>query len=277
VTENTDQQLIFGTPEEWKDFENRHPLFFERFSHLREALHTAFLRTGATTEPIDRFVFFYGRLCCEDFFEVLLCCGNGLGAAALKLVRTLYERAVTLRYLHEHPDELPAFWDFHHIQAYRLFVSIEQTFGKDAISEDTAAEVKARYQGVKDDFKVPVCKECGTDRVNHTWNKLDFVSMAKKTGSLGGLIVPGYYVPMKHAHATAGSMYSRIEQTAEGLSFDAGPQRGRADTALIVAHNIILQVLGVQEDRFAIPGLSEQIRVCTQDFLDINRKQESVA
>jgi hypothetical protein len=69
--QEADKQLIFGNPEEWKDFEQRHLLFFERYPHLRQALHTAFLRQGETAEPIDRFVFFYGRLCCEDFFEIL--------------------------------------------------------------------------------------------------------------------------------------------------------------------------------------------------------------
>jgi hypothetical protein len=66
-------------------------------------------------EPIDRFVSFYERLCCEDFFEVLLCCGNGYGVAALKLLSTLYERGVTL---HEHPEELDAFVDFYHVQLH---------------------------------------------------------------------------------------------------------------------------------------------------------------
>ena len=273
-TENTDQQLIFGSPEEWKDFENRHPLFFERFPHLRQALHTAFLRMGETAEPIDRFVFFYGRLCCEDFFEVLLCCGNGRGAAALKLLRTLYERAVTLRYLHEHPDELPAFWDFHHVQEYKLLVAIEETFGKGKVSEKTASDLKARYDAVKDTFKVPLCDKCGTNRVNHSWSKLNFVAMSRKTGSLGELAVPAYYIPMKHAHATAGSMYSRLEQTPKGVAFDASAQRGLADRAFVAAHNIILQVLGVQGDQFSIPGLSEQIGACIQDFQDIHRKQE---
>jgi hypothetical protein len=115
VAENTDTQIIFGIPDEWKSFEQRNLLFFERFPNLRAALNTAFIRTGFTMEPINRFVSFYERLCCEDFFEVLLCCGNGYGVAALKLLSTLYERGVTL---HEHPEELDAFVDFYHVQLH---------------------------------------------------------------------------------------------------------------------------------------------------------------
>jgi hypothetical protein len=34
------------------------------------------------------------------------------------LLSTLYERGVTLQYLHEHPEELDAFLDFYHVQLH---------------------------------------------------------------------------------------------------------------------------------------------------------------
>jgi hypothetical protein len=174
MSDDTDRQLIFGIPKEWRDFERRHPLFFERFPHLQDALNTAFIRHGASPEPVDRFVFFYGRLCSEDFFEILLCCGNGYGRAAQKLLRSLYERAVTLRYLHEHPGELDAFLDYSYVQSYKLVKPIEETFGKGAIPAQTVAEVEAQYKKVQEKFMITDCETCGTKRLNHTWNKLHF-------------------------------------------------------------------------------------------------------
>jgi hypothetical protein len=44
VAENTDTQIIFGIPDEWKSFEQRNPLFFERFPNLRATLNTAFIQ-----------------------------------------------------------------------------------------------------------------------------------------------------------------------------------------------------------------------------------------
>jgi hypothetical protein len=35
VAENTDTQIIFGIPDEWKSFEQRNLLFFEPFPNLR--------------------------------------------------------------------------------------------------------------------------------------------------------------------------------------------------------------------------------------------------
>ncbi len=271
---DVDRQLICGIPDEWKDFQKRHVLFFERFPHLRDALNTAFIRTGTSSEPIDRFVFLYGRLCCEDFFEVLLCCGNGYGAAALKLLRSLYERAVTLEYLHQHPNELNDFLDFHHVQQHKLLTSIEETFEEGTIREAHSDEAKKKYKEVKDRFMVTACKKCGTKRLNHTWSKLDLIAMAK-TSSLADLIVPAYYLPIRDAHATFGSLLSRLEETERGTSFIPTAQRGFADAALVTAHNIILKLLKVQEERFKVPGLPEKLKKCEDDFLEMYRTRSS--
>ena len=71
----------FGLPQEWDHFAESHKLFLERYPNLRLALETAFIRRGITSEPVDRAVFFTGRLCVEDFMETLLLCGNGYGSA----------------------------------------------------------------------------------------------------------------------------------------------------------------------------------------------------
>jgi len=271
VATNNDE-LLFGFPEEWRDFRKRHVLFFERFPHLADALNTAFIRTGRSMEPIDRFVFLYGRLCAEDFSEILLCCGNGYGAAAMKLVRTLYERAVTLRYLHDNPEGLTDFLDYFHVAKYKQWVAIKETFGQNAFSEEMNKSIEAEYRGVKEKFMVTDCEQCGTRKLNHTWNKLDFVAMAKKTGSLGRLIVPGYYTPMRHGHSTLGALLSRLEETEMGgISFKPYAQRGMADDALMTAQNVIFAVLRIQAERFDVPGLNEKLDTCEQDFLDIYR------
>jgi Family of unknown function (DUF5677) len=266
-------ELIAGNPDEWKRFAERHRMFYERFPHLRTALHAAFLRGGQSDQPIDRFICLYGRLCCDDFFEVLLCAANGYGAAALKLLRTLYERAVTLRYLHNHSDELPAFIDFQKIQDFKLMVAVEKTF-PGMMPAEKVAQVRANRDEVKEYFTIPVCEECGTERVNHSWNRLDFVAMAATVPSLGNIIVPGYYMPLTHAHATLGALTTRLDNTSDVLAFDPEPQRGLADNALLVAHNVILDVIDVQKERFDVPGLAAQLQLCMQDFLDISKSRE---
>ena len=268
-------RLTFGDPKEWKDFEKRNLRFIQRYPQLQKAITIAFNRNTAFEEPIDKFIFMFGRLCVEDFSEIAVCCGNGYGHAGQKLLRGLYERAVTLRYLHEHPEEIEDFLDYYHVSQRKLKIACETTMGADTFTPEQAAEIENEFAAVKEKFMVTDCEKCGTKRLNHTWSKLDFVAMAKKT-SLGILIAIGYIMPLRHAHATVASMVSRMGLTDQGVTtFKWEAQRKEADAALRAAHNVFLDILRVQEERFGVPGLTEQNEVCLQDFVDIWQKDSS--
>jgi hypothetical protein len=260
----------FGLPQEWNHFAESHGLFLEHWQNLRLALETAFIRTGTTSEPVDRVVFFAGRLCAEDFLEILLLCGNGYGIGAMKILRGMYELAVTARYLHANPAETDAFLDFYWISQYRLAQAISETFGHGVLPPDRVEELKAKRDEVREQFLVTTCRQCGTKAINYSWSKLDFVSMARKTGSLGTLIVPAYYLPTREAHGTIASIFSRLKQGEGGdFDFDEGPQREEADQALITAHNVLLNVLDLQKEHFHLDVLDGPLQRCFQDFLAI--------
>jgi hypothetical protein len=42
----------------------------------------------------------------------------------------------------------------------------------------------------------------------------------------------------------------------------------------MTAQNILLNVLGVQDERFKVPGSREQIQQCMQDFIEMHGKAE---
>jgi Family of unknown function (DUF5677) len=255
-------RLTFGDRKEWKDFERRNLLFIQRYPRLQKAIEIAFNRNTAFEEPIDKFILMFGWLCVEDFSEIAVCCGNGYGHAGQKLLRGLYERAVTLRYLYEHPEEIEDFLDYYHVGQRKLKLACEETMGADTFSPEQAAEIENEFAAVKEKFMVTHCEKCGTKRLNHTWNKLDFVAMAKKT-SLGKLFAIGYIMPLRHAHATVASMVSRMKVTPEGATtFKWEAQRKEADAALRAAHNVFLDILRVQDERFGVPGLKEQNHAC---------------
>jgi hypothetical protein len=264
------QTVQFGLPDEWEHFATSHHLFLERFPKLKEAMNIALIRQGTTSEPVDRVVFFSGRLCAEDFMEILLLCGNGYGIGALKIVRGMYERCVTARYLHLHPEETEAYFDFHWLSQYKLARAIKQTFGEEALPGEKWDELKANRDRVRPGFIVRVCDQCGATGENFTWSRLDFVSMARAAGDVGQLIVPGYYLPTRQAHSTVAALLSRIKLTETGaMDFDERPQRDDADTALITAHNLILNILDLQKEHFKLGSLEEPLQKCFRDFLDI--------
>jgi len=143
--------------------------------------------------------------------------------------RGLYERAVTLRYLREHPAEIDDFLDFYHVNQRKLMIACKNTMGEEIFPPEMAVDIEREYGQVKDKFMVTDCEKCGTKRLNHTWSKLDFVAMANKT-TLGKLIVPGYFIPLRQAHATVASMLSRMV-AGDGISFLDKAQPKEADNA----------------------------------------------
>jgi len=270
--EGREHIFVAGFPNEWAEFARRNFRFLELHPHLSDIMNQAFLRTLTESDPIEKFAFGYGRLCCEDFQEAFLLCANGYGLGALKLLRTLYEHAVTLRYLHENSEELTRFYDYAYISEHKALKPILDTFGRQAFENSSISEteVESNFQRVRENFLITDCKARGTKRLNHTWNKLSFVDMAKRTGRLGTLIVPAYYVPLSHAHSSLASLTSRLVLLdGGGMTFNSAAQRREADTVLCVAHNIIVDVLEVQNERFPNAGLAEKIKSCVQDFVDI--------
>jgi hypothetical protein len=259
---------LYGFAEASTDFDRRHPQWSAVMSRLWDAMNLAFSRTQVMDSQIEKVVYFYGNLIVEDFMELFLMAANGYGYGAMKLLRSMYEHTVTLKYLHDHPDELQAFFDFDRVQQYRLMKPILETFGESVMPTDIVSETERRYAEVKDKFMVKSCKSktCDERRVGHTWSKLDFVSMAKTTGAIGSVIVPGYFIPLRHTHSTLRAMMERLGNRDEHLGFERESQADEADQALMTAHNCVLVALEIQDERFKIPGLKTAIENCVRDW-----------
>lgn len=137
---------LYGFADACSDFDRRHPHWSAVMSRLWDAMNLAFSRTQVMDSQIEKFVYFYGNLIVEDFMEVFLMAANGYGYGAMKLLRSTYEHTVTLKYLHEHPDEFQAFFDLDRVQQYRLMKPILETFGESVMPTDIVSETERRSQ-----------------------------------------------------------------------------------------------------------------------------------
>jgi len=274
---NKSISVLYGFPEEWKAFATRHLEFTKRFENLAKAIDITFQRIHKTTGPTERTVYFLGRLGVEEFMEILLLCANGYGIGAQKLIRGMYERAVTARYLFKHPDETGNYLAFHRVTDHKLMLAIQSSMNPGGFSGEQIERIKREFDSVKERFIVTDCKTCRTTRLNHTWSKTDIVSMARESEDLWRFIVPAYYLPTREFHSTMGAIFSRLDPDAaakdEGLIFDGAAQRDRADQAIITAHTILLNVLDLQRECFQITELEPLLQTCFEDFRAILKEQ----
>jgi len=150
-------------------------------------------------------------------------------------------------------------------------IAVETTLGS-VFSAEQRQEIEEEFQCAKDKFMVTDCEKCGTNRLNHSWSKLDFVTMAK-AGPLAQLLVPAYYMGVREGHSTVEAIFSRLSadeaKAGGGLVFEGTAQRKRADSALLTAHKILVVVLELQKDHFRLDELKVPVQSCIDDLFAI--------
>ena len=90
------------------------PRFITAFGPLHEAIVKVFAcNLTEDASRVDIVVYGLGRLCLEDFAEILFLAEHDYGYAAIKLLRGLYERVVVNETIVENPEvEAARFFDY---------------------------------------------------------------------------------------------------------------------------------------------------------------------
>ena len=243
--------LIAGDSDEVSAFRVRNRTFVDSLDVLEDTCNAVFVRDLPSVSPADAVIFYLGLRCVDDFREILLLCANGHGQGASALLRGLYERAVTCAHLHVNPEQAADFVDFDFVQRRKLMTALGM-LDEDSDSTDGAvAELEADYQRVRDRFMVTDCSKCGTKRPSVSWSKMDFVSMAKKAGLIGKLVIPAYYMPLSHAHSTLRSITAKLQEDNGVLSLEDELDYRETDWTLRIAHLVLLQTINSQLEHFA--------------------------
>lgn len=86
-----------------------------------------------------------GETCRRDFLEIAFLAVNGHGAAAQKLLRGLYERAVTLEYIRRSPDKAERFVRYGAIQEYKVLKVALELVGQEEFDKHMGTQL-AVYQ-----------------------------------------------------------------------------------------------------------------------------------
>ena len=94
-------QPLFEIPDTTKvrAFVTRNPQFPDVLLKLNDTANKCFGRDPRPKNHLENLCFWLGHTCRQDFLEVVFLAINGYGAGATKILRSLYERAVTIEYL----------------------------------------------------------------------------------------------------------------------------------------------------------------------------------
>jgi uncharacterized protein DUF5677 len=254
----------FGDP----GFRKRNKRFLDRYDVLGKAQELAFSPRETQGEgPPDGIVFFLGRTCVDDFKEILLLCSNGFGFGAATILRGMFERVVTMKYLRTHPEACQDFLDFNDLNRLKFFRRVRTVHGEKVVPTEEVAALEARGQALREKFTI-ACPKCGALRPGYTWSKLDFMSMAEAVG-MGQYVPTCYSMPLFHSHGSAQSFIARLrERSSGGIGYRAEPDTDQADGVLCSAHRLLLEVLLIQRNHFGIKELDAILSECERDLAE---------
>jgi hypothetical protein len=256
-------QPIFEIPDTAKSraFMARNPQFPDALLKLFDTANKCFGRDPRPKNHVEHICFWLGHTCRQDFLEVVFLAINGYGAGATKILRSLYERAVTIEYLVQNPNKVDRFLQFAAIQENRAMEAALKQIPQDQIDaemgpENTVAETRKRYEQYKGNFKAKACPACGV-KTPPSWD-IDLVSMVQRVGEpYRKVFLLAYTNPNFKIHATL----------ASASQHDDNREEKDAETAVIVATELCLAVIRSQNVLFSLK-LDADIEACTNDLRD---------
>lgn len=250
----------FGETAQSKAFFDRNPKFWSAFEKLMALTNKAFGREVHFKSRVEDICFNLGETCRQDFLEVAFLAVNGHGVAAVKLLRGLYERAVTLEYIRRNPDKAERFVRYGVIQEFKVLKAAIDAVGEEEVRNhmgEQLANYQKLYDEVRPEFLVTDCKKCDTKRLAFAWD-IDLASMVRALGQpYQSLYMASYAIPNLHIHATATSAFSREPNvgTPEEKNIH------EAEVALIHATLILVLVVNSQSEVFSL-GLDSATKAC---------------
>src|SRR5713226_6102082 len=179
-------RLGFGNYDAWQSFNEQFPCFVRIHPALQELRDKVFVGQFEVRHHADHIIFGLGRVCVEDFEQILNLCGNGFGIGALQMVRSLYERQITAAFISKYPEEVDAFTDYDAIHTRKLVEQFRTVYKNEPailnsiVSEEDQASIEERYKEVKKRFMKIKCEECQSEELMFSWHRLDVGAMAGK-------------------------------------------------------------------------------------------------
>jgi hypothetical protein len=263
---------------EGKAFLESNPHFTTAFVELTNVSNQCFAHGKKPKDRQQDVCFSLAHACRQDLMEIVYLAVSGFGAGASKLLRGLYERAVTHAYIAENPEKAEAFVRYAGVQEYKLMVAGVRAVGEDRFNDaakpkTSVAGIKEMYEKVKPEYQVTMCKNCGRTGTAHSWDKLDLVAMALQAGEeYVKYYLNAYASPNLYVHATAASAFKHIDTPEERNRVN----KNEAEIALMMGSALLILVMKIQSKMYEL-NLDGQLEKCEADIMTVWGKEESKA
>jgi hypothetical protein len=171
------------------------------------------------------------------------------------VLRVIFDRTVTLKYIAINPDQAEAFLDYDAIDWDQLMNAIQSVSGL-SMNPVARARLDAKAKEARARFKGEPCSECG-QRKQTSWTPHSVKVLAEKV-SLNHLHTISFLMPSKMMHPTLLGLKNRLSE-ASGLY-----------NALNSMHYLLVEtVLIHRRHQFGQQNVTPMMREAVRDFLRV--------
>jgi hypothetical protein len=235
VTFELRTRVLPGFPDFWDTVAEKYPRALAAMPEILPLANEIF--AIPMKEPVHKICRMLSKNIFTSCSALQLLCVNGFGVDAMRVARSMFEGAVSVAYLREHPDESDDFIDFYWIRKKRLQDYIEQ------YEPETTKGVplKLRQRVLHEYARVLPRFQDKNGRVRGRWSKKSFPQLAKEVGVFG-LYRTFYDTTSSMHHMDIAGVISQMEDSKDTLVCDAdvAPSMRWIDDALIAGHTAVV-------------------------------------
>ena len=216
---------------------------------------------GIRLDRLQELVRLLTRTVANSMRSVMVLVENGCGTDALKIARTMFETAVTIHYLHSHPELVQDFVDFLWVKRKRHHEYLLKFAPKEAerLDPSSVAELNAEYDRVKGRFMG------SREKIRNSWHKADRREMARKVAAEG--MYGGMYPIL--SSLTHMDMLGLVFATGKSEDVDFAPTEANLTLALQMAVTNYAMALTAW-DEIGNSGMRDRLEAVFSEFKEVN-------
>jgi hypothetical protein len=171
--------IVLGSPDFWTKVHDANKEAFSAFERIENLANEAFSEADKKAEKdYEKAVYILTRITLFGLNDVILLAGNGSGAGAMKIVRSMFESSALAEYLRLNPNEAPDYIDFGKVIEWKRYQWSLSNTPKVAQNypPGLAKQVEDRFNQVKSRF---------TDskgKIRRDWTSKSISEIAKAIG-----------------------------------------------------------------------------------------------
>lgn len=225
--------------------------FRQQFDDLRELMQLEQEMVNAAdakaTEPVEKIICDFAGVVMTGACEVIVLCGNGCGAGAMKVVRGMYETQWTAEYLRQNPNEVEDYIEFSKVILRRKLDWLKENdpVATGRVSPETTQQIEKDYQQVKERFT----DERGRER--RLWSDKNIRDLAKSIGREAEYELP-YAIACAIHHLNFEGLAAHFVRQEDELQFEPPPSTHWIAQALVAAYVNLLRILVTLNDCCAL-------------------------